>query len=263
MKAHRMDQETVERLLVGSVVDPPPGPAALVRLLTAVRAAPRPAELGGEGVALQAFRAARGGGVAPVAVHAGRAARLAGRLSLKVALTSLAVAATGGVALAAATGTLPGPLQGPGGHTGSTTPATPVTPQPSSTGGPGQRSSPSATQPGRPTSSASLLALCRAYRAGAGDNPARALENPVFSELIGTAGGRGQVTGYCDHLLDDRNVRPNSGTPTADQPGTGPTPRPAARPERSPSPPAPPSTAGVRPTTPGNGPKSATNPDSH
>ncbi|MEU8191879.1 hypothetical protein AB0C00_32080, partial [Micromonospora carbonacea] len=71
MNAHRMDQETVERLLAGSAGDPVAGPVGgsvggprrdqepLVRLLAAVRAAPRPDELRGEGAALHAFRLAR------------------------------------------------------------------------------------------------------------------------------------------------------------------------------------------------------------
>ncbi|TDC71884.1 hypothetical protein E1193_28585 [Micromonospora sp. KC606] len=65
MNAHRLDQETVERLLDDPVVDLRNGPQPLVRLLAAVRAAPRPAELRGEGAAMRAFRGAYAGTPAP------------------------------------------------------------------------------------------------------------------------------------------------------------------------------------------------------
>ncbi|MEV7330516.1 hypothetical protein [Micromonospora sp. NPDC093244] len=59
MDADQMDQETAERLLGGGPVDPSAGPRPLVLLLSAVRAAARPAELAGEGLAVQGFRSAR------------------------------------------------------------------------------------------------------------------------------------------------------------------------------------------------------------
>ncbi|TDC32072.1 hypothetical protein [Micromonospora sp. KC213] len=59
MNAHRLDPHIAERLLGGPVVDPGSGwPQPLVRLLSAVRAAPRPAELRGERAAVRGFRAA-------------------------------------------------------------------------------------------------------------------------------------------------------------------------------------------------------------
>ncbi|MCX5070100.1 hypothetical protein OOJ91_30065 [Micromonospora lupini] len=59
MSAHRMDHETVERLLGGFPVDPTSGTRPVVLLLTAVRAAPRPDELAGLGLAVQGFRSAQ------------------------------------------------------------------------------------------------------------------------------------------------------------------------------------------------------------
>ncbi|TDB71450.1 hypothetical protein [Micromonospora sp. KC723] len=70
MNAHRLDLETVERLLDDPVVDPRDGPQPLLRLLAAVRAAPRPAELRGESAAVRAFHGARAGGPA-AGGHAG------------------------------------------------------------------------------------------------------------------------------------------------------------------------------------------------
>ncbi|MGW5672265.1 hypothetical protein ACWEVO_30740, partial [Micromonospora sp. NPDC003776] len=97
MNAHRMDQETVERLLVGPVADAQGGPEVLVRLLAAVRAAPHPHELTGEGAALQAFRLARAGS-ATVLVSRPERRLLTSLLGAKVALAALLAAATGGVA---------------------------------------------------------------------------------------------------------------------------------------------------------------------
>ncbi|GAA2703998.1 hypothetical protein ACFY2R_04240 [Micromonospora olivasterospora] len=72
MNAQRMDQEAVERLLAGRAVDSGNGAGALLRLLAALRAAARPAELRGESAALDAYRAARERSPAPPATHAGR-----------------------------------------------------------------------------------------------------------------------------------------------------------------------------------------------
>ncbi|MDH6461726.1 hypothetical protein M2302_001901 [Micromonospora sp. A200] len=237
MNAHRMDQETVERLLVGPVVDAHDGPEPLVRLLTAVRAAPHPGELRGENAAIHAFRSARTGAPlpAPSPARSFSLARLAG---LKVALAGLAVAATGGVAFAAATGTLPGPLH----RDAPPTPPSAV-PQstPPTTAGPGGSATPSSgkPEPGRPTPAASILGLCRAYRASAGDNPGRALDNPAFADLVTRAGGRNEVAGYCDRVVRDTGP---SAPPSAVHPT--PTERPTGRPSQAPS------TAGGKPDAP-------------
>ncbi|SCF34059.1 hypothetical protein GA0074696_4609 [Micromonospora purpureochromogenes] len=228
MNAHRMDQETVERLLVGPVVDPYDGPEPLVRLLTAVRAAPHPGELRGESAAMHAFRSARAGVPlpAPSPARSFPLARLAG---LKVALAGLAVAATGGVALAAATGTLPGPLH-------RDAPVTPpsAAPQrtPPTTAGPGGSAAPPSDKPesSRPTPAASILGLCRSYRAAAADNPGRALDNPAFADLVTSAGGRDEVPGYCERVVRDART---SAPPSADHPT--PTERPTSRPSPAPS----------------------------
>ncbi|WP_446213646.1 hypothetical protein [Micromonospora sp. IBSANI012] len=235
MNAHRMDQETVERLLVGPVVDPHDGPEPLVRLLTAVRAAPHPGELRGETAAMHAFRSARAGAPlpAPSPARSFSLARLAG---LKVALAGLAVAATGGVAFAAATGTLPGPLH-------RDAPVTPPSAVPQSTTPRTTAGSPAPSsvkpEPSRPTPAASILGLCRAYRAAAGDNPGRALDNPAFAGLVTRAGGRDEVAGYCERVVRDNGP---SAPPSAIHPA--PTQRPTGRPSPAPS------TAGGKPDAP-------------
>lgn len=231
MNAHRMDQETVERLLVGPVADPPNGPEALVRLLTAVRAAPRPHELTGEAAALRAFRMAQAG-LLPVAASRRQRRVLAGLLSAKVALAALLVAATGGVALAAATGTLPGSL---GGADEGTTPGATAGGHPSPTAGPDGSPTPAAPASGRPTDSPSLVGLCTAYRAEANENRRRALETPRFTELVSAANGREKVPSYCDRLLAGRG---NEGDPSAtgsDRPGGEPSDRVTGKSEHTPT----------------------------
>ncbi|MFG3704661.1 hypothetical protein ACGF7U_07980 [Micromonospora sp. NPDC047670] len=250
MKAHRMDQETVERLLGGPVVDPQDAPRPLASLLTAVRAAPRAGELAGEDAAVRAYRLARSGTPA-AAPERGRVPVLA-RLGVRAALAGVALAVTGGVAFAATGGALPNPLDGPA---PATTPA-PVPPVPapviSPTAAPGQPSASATTVDGRPEPSASVAVLCRAFRAG-GEDPGRVLDKPVFGDLVRAAGGRGKVAGYCDRLLRDDPGRSDApgATPT-DRPEANPTVRPSGRLTASPSAPAGrPSAPGAVQVTPG------------
>ncbi|MGC5021048.1 hypothetical protein [Micromonospora sp. DT47] len=228
MNAHRMDQETAERLLGGPVVDPQGGQEPLVALLAAVRAAPRPAELRGENAAMHAFRSARAGAPLPMPTRTAQPGALARLAGLKVALAALAVAATGGVALAAATGTLPAPPHRPANP--PVTPSAAPGQSSSTTARPGPSGAPSTVDPGRSAPSASTVGLCRAYRADAGDNPGRTLDNPAFAALINSAGGRDKVSGYCERVVGEYGT---SGKP--DTPATG---RPAGRPSHSPTTPA-------------------------
>ncbi|MFC0003753.1 hypothetical protein [Micromonospora siamensis] len=229
MNAHRMDQETVERLLVGPVVDPADGPPALVQLLAAVRAAPRPAELSGEAEALRAYRMVRAGSTVPLRPVAAPRTGLAGRLGVRLAAVVVAVTATGGVAFAAAGGNLPGPLR----HRPDPVPAPSSTPAHPTLPAVGP-AAPSPSGPARPApaTSASTAGLCRAYRADAGGNSGRALENPVFSGLIASAGGRDRVAGYCDRLLEQHSGRSESTAPGTQRGGAGSTGQPAGRPDR-------------------------------
>ncbi|MFG2057231.1 hypothetical protein ACGFI9_24750 [Micromonospora sp. NPDC048930] len=232
MNAHRMDQETVERLLVGPVADAQDGPEVLIRLLAAVRAAPHPYELSGESAALQAFRMARAGS-APVPASRSERRFLTRLLGAKVALAALLAAATGGVALAAVTDTLPGPLShepatGPSARLGSGTP----------TSGPDASATPGASPTDRPGGTAALQGLCTAYRAEPGESRGRALESPRFADLVAAAGGREKVTGYCDRLLDGPGAPSSANPGETKRPDAEPNGRPTGRPDRTPSTPA-------------------------
>ncbi|MFC0006859.1 hypothetical protein [Micromonospora siamensis] len=145
---------------------------------------------------------------------------LAKLLTLKAGATVLAVTATGGVALAAAGGALPTPLTG----------GTPKPAAAHATGRPADadRGRPSTAPAPKGSPSPSLVGLCRAYRAGAGDNPGKALENPAFSVLVTTAGDREKVAAYCDTLLVAQKADKGN-APTA-RPATKSTGRPETRP---------------------------------
>ncbi|MFF5173209.1 hypothetical protein ACFY3U_11280 [Micromonospora sp. NPDC000089] len=242
MNAHRMDQETAERLLAGSVAEPGTGPRPIVALLTAVRAAPSPAELRGEPAAVHAFRRARAGSPLPLPDRGARPGVLAGLAGVKVALAAVAVAATGGVALAAATGTLPAPP-----HRADDRPARPSAtasrPAAAPTHRPGASATPSRVDAtGAPRPEEALVGLCRAYRAG--DDPGRALDNPIFGDLIRTAGGRDGVARYCERVVGEHG-RPGPVSPGAGRPGSPPSDPPAGQPPVTPPVPTPTGTPGV------------------
>ncbi|MCW3838631.1 hypothetical protein ONA70_00765 [Micromonospora yasonensis] len=144
---------------------------------------------------------------------------LAKLLTLKVGTAVLAVTATGGVAFAAATGNLPNPLTDP-----SAKPSTHASGRPSEAADRGK-----GPADAKGTPSPNLVGLCRAYQAGAGDNPGKALANPAFQVLVTTAGDKEKVAAYCETLLADAKGKPSQAArPTATP--SHPTGKPSARP---------------------------------
>ncbi|MFI6128670.1 hypothetical protein [Micromonospora sp. NPDC051141] len=290
MDASRLDQETVERLLAGSSDGAQTAPPALVRFLDAVRAGPDAGELDGEAAAVAAFRAsipaigrAAGApgrrpaagvpgrrpaagvpGLRPAAGVLGRrraagrpaaggrpARRFAGLLGVKLAVATLAASLTGGVALAAVTGNLPGATRDEAPPVGVST---------------GTRPTAASTPPGRPSrpvpgptvgapDPSAPAGLCAAYRAVAGAERRRALGTPAFAGLVAAAGGPDRVVGYCAALLDGTGAPTGSGTPTPGDPsgrpehptggpptGVVPTPAPSGPPAGTVRPPTAPAT---------------------
>ncbi|MGC4765918.1 hypothetical protein ACLQ20_23970 [Micromonospora sp. DT46] len=232
MNAHRMDQETVERLLDGPVLDPQDGPQSLTSLLTAVRATPHADELAGEEAAVRAYRLARAGNP-PGRPEPRRRPALAG-FGVRAALAGAALALTGGVALAATGGALPDPLRGPAPTTAAPVPAPTTGAAPTKAHRP--PSAPTGGVDGRPEHDAAVRESCRAYRADVGDGGLP--DEATFDDLIRAAGGPGKVAGYCDRVLTDEpkgpapNGSPSGGptvTPTGD-PGADPTGQPGADP---------------------------------
>ena len=219
-----LDRGTVERLLDGATSPPGfngttgdqqlGGPDVLARLLRAAAGHAHGGEVVGEQDAMDAFRAARLGIIGPPRRPSSFRMALAKLLTLKAAiLAAVAVAATGGVALAATSGALPLPLRhGP--PEPRTTPAhsTAVpspTPAATAPGSPGPLPPPTATALGSPVPA--VLNLCRAYTAGAGNNPGKALDNPAFGALVDAAGGRDKVAAYCAAALATANGGGNGG----------------------------------------------------
>ncbi len=123
------------------------------------------------------------------------------------ALAALAAAATGGIALAAATGNLPGPLQDTAhsafGAPAVATDAADPSDEPSESVEPTQAApqapvlTGSETSSGSASPSPSLDGLCKAFQAKATSNPGKALANPAFSVLVSAAGGTDKVTDFC------------------------------------------------------------------
>jgi hypothetical protein len=190
-RSGRINRDSAERLLSAAAVEPRGVPDALIHLLAAARAIAQPAELAGESAAMDAFRAVLLGPTPHPRRRSMLQTALAKFLTLKVAAAAVVtVAATGGVALAATNGALPDALSN---HSPTAKPSAHSTADDSA--------KPSASTGAKGSPSPSLVGLCRAYQAGAGDNPGKALENPAFTALITAAGDKDKVTAYCGSLL--------------------------------------------------------------
>jgi hypothetical protein len=163
------------------------------------------------------------------------------------------------VALAAATGTLPGSLGGAD-HT-TTPPSASTAGRPTPTGGPAV--TPTAAADPAATAPPALVGLCTAYRAEQNGNRQRMLETPRFAELVSAAGGREKVPDYCDRVLDARNNPGGRTVSPSGKTGGEPTGRVTGRPDRAPSTPDTPADATGRPTGPSGNLPAPTGPTSH
>ncbi|MFE0590800.1 hypothetical protein [Micromonospora echinospora] len=241
---HRIDRDTGERLLDGvAAVARRPVPDDLVRLLDAARAAPRSEELRGEHLAVQAFHAARSAPARQPSRRPVRRGALARLLPAKT-IAALAVAATGGMALATVQGVVPNPLRpvppatttpvdGPSG-------AVPERVRTAPTAGP-----PTQGPPGGGPRSPELVPACRSWRDARAVDPDRALRDPAFAPLVRAAGGRTRVDAWCDTVLGDGRTP----GPSTEVPGDAPTAGPGGPPPAPPTgQPAAPSVHPARPT---------------
>lgn len=191
-RSRRIDRRTAEQLLHGDARVT--GHDRLNDLLAAAAAPARDRELAGEQAAVLAFRDAR---LAPAPQQRRPwmlKIALANLLSVKIA--AVTAAAAGGIALAAAAGTLPGQQREepkPANDTSVVTTSTKDTPA-------------SAKQDKKPDNSPSpsLKGLCQAWTAGAGSEHGKAHENPAFSALITAAGGADKVPAFCADQLADK-----------------------------------------------------------
>ncbi|HEX3591726.1 MAG TPA: hypothetical protein VHV74_19065 [Pseudonocardiaceae bacterium] len=189
----RINRRTAARMLRGSPVTVPD---ALADLLAAAAAPPRDGELVGEQKATAAFlEVAHRPTVLKPRSPSMIKSTLARLLTVKIAAVAAAVCTVGGVATAAVTGHLaPSHSSPPGASISSHAVEASVT----HTATPGSRAASSAHQA---SPSPSLVGLCHAYLAGAGSDHGKALQNPAFTALITTAGGKTKVDAYCTALV--------------------------------------------------------------
>lgn len=241
MSAHRsrrIDRRTAEHLLRGEPVRAQAAGSDAVRDLLAAASAPaRTGELAREQAALAAFRAAhltsvpqprRGSMLIKTA--------LAKLLTVKIAATAVTAVAAGGIAVAAATGNLP--TQHGDGRTGpptstvsATTDQATHTSQAGSNGASdaadtnatgnhatdksnGDKANGDKNAGGSGVPSPSLVGLCQAYTARAAAEQGKALENPAFTVLVTTAGGKDKVPAYCADLLGTQPGQSSAAHPT-------------------------------------------------
>lgn len=256
----RITRAEAERLL-----DSGRGSEPVAAVMSAASRPAGPGEVPGESAALQYYRAAQLSRVPRPRRLSVLKTVLADAVAAKLVLgAAVAAAATGGIAVAAATGNLPGGTHHHQQHAavGLTSHANarhhgqqaPI-PQPtasatasSSVASTSAASAPTASGSAAATPSPSLHGLCTAFRAGATDNPGKALENPAFSALVAAAGGTDNVGAYCDSLLGPAPTHP-AGTPST-HPGRG---KPSTHPGGKPS-----THPGGRPSThPGRGSRSS------
>ena len=254
MSMHRRDR--ISRVEAERLLDTGAGGSApLAALLAAATPRSASSEITGEHAALTEFRAAHLATVPSRRRPAMLKSALANLAAAKVVFAAAAAAAaTGGIAVAAATGNLPGTAQGPG-HAQQPGPAAasnstthrgaPPSSEPATEASHSQATHPSATP------SPSLRGLCRAFQAGATDNPGKALQNPAFSVLVATAGGKDNVAAYCVTLIGSARTHP-AGPPTTHPTGapiTHPTGAPTTHPTGAPitHPGGPPTSPGHRP----------------
>jgi hypothetical protein len=218
-----MNRGAAERLLAGAAAKPEDEPVVL--LLAGMRAPARPDELLGERAALAAYRAANLGPVPQPRRRSMLESAVAKLLTLKAAAAAaVVITATGGVALAASAGVLPNPMSD---DASAAKPSAHATGKPSTAG---EKKSDSAAP------SPSLVGLCRAYVAGAGDNPGKALDNPAFQALITEAGSKDDVDGYCDDVLAAHEAaRTAPGNAPSARPSKAPAARPSAGPDTHPT----------------------------
>jgi len=199
MTRRRARTRAPEHLLPGGI----PADSALAGVLADASAPAQPHELDGLSAALTAFSASqRTPRRSPVKTV------LASLLAAKALAATAAAASIGGIALAAATGSLPPTAQNAAHHLVHAPAAASshsvklgdrhsVKPGDRHTVKPGDKTGPSS----HATPSPSLVGLCRAYGAGVATAKGKALDNPAFTVLITAAGGRDAVSAYCSGVL--------------------------------------------------------------
>ncbi len=200
----RLDRLAAELMVSGAWAGGRVGSDPLADLLAATAVSARDGELAGEEAAVMAFRAAHLSPIPELRRRSMLKTALAKLATAKVAIALLAVGG-GGVALAAGSGNLPGvgsPDSHPTGRPSISVTASENASHSTAAAAAGTKSA-EAGKSHAPsgTPSPNLHGLCTAFNAGAGDNPGKALDNPAFTVLITTAGGKDKVVDYCKGVV--------------------------------------------------------------
>jgi hypothetical protein len=222
----RIDRRTVELMLDGHPSDAADRHPPLAGLLVAAAAPGRPTELVSEQECVANFRAAYRTPVPQTRRLSMIKTAVLKLLTVKVLVAACATTAAGGAALAASTGNLPNPLDNHASGTSSQLGTGPDSEKSKSPHGGGRDDSkdgkngkdakddngkpgngPDATHAPSP----SLVGLCHAYDSGNKAEHGKALDNPAFTVLITTAGGRDKVDAFCAALLADPNAGKDTG----------------------------------------------------
>jgi hypothetical protein len=199
----RIDRRAAEHLIGDRSIGVRNGHPPLTALLTAAAVPGRPDELNSEQASLAAFRTAHLNPASQPGSLAVIRTAMMKFLTVKVIAVAAVITATGGVALAASTGSLPNPLAKPAPAASSgpsaAQPAVPPSRAPH-TPGPSRTAKQATAGDGFAAPSPSLVGLCHAYGAGNKAEHGKALDNPAFSALITAAGGKDKVEMFCQAL---------------------------------------------------------------
>lgn len=212
----RMTRVDAERLLDTGVG----GPEPLATLLAAVTPSPASSEVTGERGALTEFRAAHFATARSRRARAMLKSLLADRAAKVTVAATAAVAATGGIAVAAVTGHLPGTPHHQDRMGSAPTPTTThKSSQPSHSAAahkilPAPKPSDPPASHRRTDSSPWLPPLCRAFQANATENPRRAIDHRNFSVLVSVAGGMDSVADFCVRLIGPARTHSTGPWPT-------------------------------------------------
>jgi hypothetical protein len=203
------DQDILEQLLDGRL-DPasaPPGYAGLARLLAAAAAPAAVEELAGEQLARASFAAEMRSH--PPILSPRRTAVARKAFTMKAAAAALvAVLSLGGIA-AAATGLLPGQASPVAEQAAATTAADAAAQglgkaAAANVGGTAQAGASDAQgreeAVGPDATAAARAGLCRAWRAGQGNDQGRRMDAVAFHTLADAAGGADNVAAYCEDV---------------------------------------------------------------
>jgi hypothetical protein len=206
MNEHRepLSREAAERLLDGRFAAAGSDVASLASLLASAASAPQAHELAGEDAALTTFRAAERD-------RSQRRGSIWRRLITFKLFAAVGAVTAGGLAFASSTGMLPGPFS-------LVQPPPPAqTTQADGGSRPALHPDPSAPTVG-PSDSAepvdSVAGLCNAYLAKPMSERGKALDTPMFAQLIIVAGGANKVDGFCEGLEADKVDKSHSPRPS-------------------------------------------------